>query len=296
MRDIGDEFLLVVLGGGHSPCHIAQRGRKITHFVVAFYIQLIVHIAGGVLFCRGNDLSEGTVDDFRKEDQDDDGQKQNNDEHQVGDVQHVVGIFIDLGSSGVNDHITPCLVIVDDGGDHTEFLLVEGVKKSASRVIILLRDGGIEPLHEDFLLGIRRVGGIDDHSAGRVDDPDLRVHEVGEGLHLFLNRLERNLGVVQIRGIGVRDPGGFPVHVPGSLSLAVLVGQSGDKSSHCHKSEESKQSIGQYELQINCFSHIMPVSASVTILPVDWSQTCSRYPRSWRSSSPHDRGSSRGSS
>ena len=65
----------------------------------------------------------------------------------------------------MDDHIAPCLVIVDDGGDHTEFLLVEGVEKSASRVIILLRDGGIKPLHDDLLLGIRRVGRIDDHSA-----------------------------------------------------------------------------------------------------------------------------------
>ena len=99
MRDIGDEFLLVILGGGDGPGHVTQRGRKIAHFIVAFHIKFIMHISRCVLLCRGNDLSEGTVDDFREEDQDDDGQKQNNNEHQIRDVQHVVGIFIDLGDS-----------------------------------------------------------------------------------------------------------------------------------------------------------------------------------------------------
>ena len=191
--DVGDEFLLVILGAGHCFGHVADGSRQIAQFVVAFHIHIVVHVAGGILLRRSDDLPQGTVDQFREEEEDDQREKQNHDEHHIGNVQHAVSFFVDLRRRLVDDHIAPGLVVVDDRRDHAEFFFLEGVKEGASCEVILLCDGGIEALHNDLLLGIGRAGRIDDHSPGRVDDPDLRVHEIGEGLHLLLHGLQRDL-------------------------------------------------------------------------------------------------------
>ena len=214
MGDVRDELLLVVLEARHGLGHVAKGRREVAKFVLSFHSQFVVHVARSVLLGRRDDLAKRAVDDLRKEDQDDQGQEQDHDEHQVGDVEHAVGALIDLRRGLVDDHVSSGLVFIDDGGNDAELLLLEGVKKGAPRVVVLLRDGGIEALHDDLRLGIRRVGGIDDHPARGIDDPDLRVHEIGEGFHLFLHRFEGDVGIVQVHRIGVRDPHGFAVHVP----------------------------------------------------------------------------------
>ena len=246
--DVGDELFLVVFKGRHRPGHIAKGRGKISHLVFALHVQLIVHIAGRILLRRRDDPSKRPVDELGEEDQDDQGQEQDDDQHQIGDVEHTVGVLVNLCRGLVDDDIAPGLVVVDDRRDDAQLLLFKGVKKRASRVVILLRHSRIKALYHNFLLRIRRARGVDDHAPGGVDDPNLRVHEIGEGLHLFLHCIERDLGIIQVYGIGVGNTGRFAVHIPRRIAKAVLVGEPRDKSRHCEKAEEGEQNVGQYEL------------------------------------------------
>ena len=220
-----------------------------------------MHVAGGVLLGRLDDLAQRAVYNLREEDQDDEREEQDHNEHQIGDVQHAVGFLVDLRGGSVDDHITSGLVIIDDRSDHAHFLFLERAEKGTSCVVVLLRDGGIKAFYHNLLFRIRRAGGVHDHTSGRIDDPDLGVHEIGEGFHLILHGFQGDLGVIQIHSVSIRDPGRLPVHVPGGPPEAVLVGEPGDKSRHCDKAEEREQNIGQYEFKIECFSHIPPARA-----------------------------------
>ena len=203
MGDICNEFFLVILGICHCFGHISEGCRQIAHLVLSLNVQLVVHVAGRVLFGRRDDPPKRPVYDFREEDQNDYGQEQDHDEHQIRDVQKTVGVLVDLSGGFVNDHIAPGLVIVDDGRDDAELLLFEKIEESASCEVVLLRDRGVKTFYDDLLFRVRCVRGVDDHTAGRIDDPDLRIHEVGEGFHLILNRFQGDLGVVQIYRIRV---------------------------------------------------------------------------------------------
>ena len=201
--DICNEFFLVILGICHCFGHISEGCRQIAHLVLSLNVQLVVHVAGRVLFGRRDDPPKRSVYDFREEDQNDYGQEQDHDEHQIRDVQKTVGVLVDLCGGFVNDHIAPGLVIVDDGRDDAQLLLFEKIEERSSCEVVLLRDRGVKTFYDDLLLRIRCVRGVDDHTAGGIDDPDLRIHEVGEGFHLILNRFQGDLGVVQIYRIRV---------------------------------------------------------------------------------------------
>ena len=114
--DIGDELLLVILEGSHCAGHVSKGRGQIAHLVFAFHVQLIVHVAGRILFRRCDDPSKRAVYDLCEEDQNDQGQEQDDDQHQIGDVEHTVCVLVDLRGGLVYDHIAPCLVIIDDRG------------------------------------------------------------------------------------------------------------------------------------------------------------------------------------
>ena len=162
-----------------------------------------MHVAEGVLFCGGYDVPERTVDVFCEKQQDDQGKDDQDDQKHVGDIEHAVGICPYTFHGQVDHDISADFEITGDRCNDTEHIIFEGIKKSPCRVIVAGSDRGIEIFYKCLLFGIRRLFGIDDHPAGRIEDPDFRVHVGGQRLHLCLYFLQGNFGFIELQGIGV---------------------------------------------------------------------------------------------
>ena len=111
----------------------------------------------------------------------------------------------------MNGHIATYLEIVGYGRNDAQDFFIKGIKKPSDRIVISRDDRGVEVFNIGLLPRIRCHSGIDDHAAGGVEDPDLRVHIGGKSFHLRLYVLQFDFGSVQLQGIGIGDPGSFSV-------------------------------------------------------------------------------------
>ena len=76
MGNICHKLFLVILCAGNLARHIVQTARQVSDFVLALHLELIVHVAGGVLLCGIGDLSDRHIHQLRKKYQDDQGQQE----------------------------------------------------------------------------------------------------------------------------------------------------------------------------------------------------------------------------
>ncbi len=133
--DVGHKFLLVVLRACNLACHVIQAGRQVADLVVALHLEFIVHIAVGILFRGIGDFAQGNVHDLRKKDQDDQGQQQQDHQGDIGDVQKAVAEGLDLLHIAVDYHIAFYHIVIGDGGEDGENILVKAVKKIVYHVV-----------------------------------------------------------------------------------------------------------------------------------------------------------------
>ena len=106
MGDICNDVLLVVFATGEFLCHICQGGSEITDLVIAFHIDLVAQVAGGILLCGINDAAQRNIHQFREEDQDDQGKQKEDDEHDIVDIQQVICRILQMCHIIVYHHIT----------------------------------------------------------------------------------------------------------------------------------------------------------------------------------------------
>ena len=119
---IGDEFLLVVLRAGNLAGHVVQADSQITDLIVALHLELIVHIARGILLRGIGDFPQGDIDHLREENQDDQRQQQQDHQRDIRDVQHAVAGILDPHHVAVDDHIALHHIAGCDGGEDAEHL------------------------------------------------------------------------------------------------------------------------------------------------------------------------------
>ena len=253
--DVGNEFFLVILRAGNGLCHVSEGGGEVAQFILPLHGDAVVHVAQGILLGGGDDLPEGPVHILGKEQEDDQREHQQDHQRHVGNIEHAVRVLLDGGQREMDDHVPADLELAGDGRGDAQDILVERVEEVPRSEIVPRRDGGVEPLHDSLLRGIRGLPGIHDQAPGGVEDPDLRVHVGGQRFHLGLHRIQRDRRIVQVRGIGVRDPGGLAVHPARVVADAVLRGQAGDDRGDGGKAEQGKEQVGENESKIECFPH-----------------------------------------
>ena len=86
MRDIGNKFFLGILRSGNFACHIIQGSSEIADLIFTFYLKFVVHVSGSILLCCFRDFTQGKINHFRKENQDDQGEQEQNHQHQIRDI------------------------------------------------------------------------------------------------------------------------------------------------------------------------------------------------------------------
>ena len=68
--NIGNQFLLIILGTGNLTCHVRQRSSKVSHLILRLHRKLIAHISGCILLCSPGYLSKRHIYQLREEDKD----------------------------------------------------------------------------------------------------------------------------------------------------------------------------------------------------------------------------------
>ncbi len=86
MGDIGYKLLLVILGTGDFTGHVGEGCPQVTDFVLAVNLKFIVHVSGSILFCGFGDPAQGEINHLRKENQNDQGEQEQYDQHQVRNI------------------------------------------------------------------------------------------------------------------------------------------------------------------------------------------------------------------
>ena len=246
MGYVCNELLLVIFRTGDFTGHVGQGGRQISHFVLAFYGKLIVHIAAGILLGCLGDLAQRNIDDLREEDQDNERQQEQDHKHEIGDGEQTVGRSLYAAYGFVNDNITFYFIIGRDGGEDTQHGFIEGMEKIAYHVIGAGSDRGIEILDHHLCFHVYGRRRIQDHAAGRVNDPEGGVQIGIQCIQLCLDRFQRNFISVQIHCVGIRNQRGFPIKRIRLLFLQVVHSHVGDKSGNHNEAKQTEDDIGKY--------------------------------------------------
>ena len=253
--DICDKFFLIILRTRNRVCHVAQGSSQVSQFVFALDRDVVVHVSKGILFGRGDDAPQRTIDIFCEKQEDDERQDDQEDQFHIGYVQNAVRVPADLFHGHMNDNIAADFETAGDGNCDTEDLFVKGIKKGAGRIVVSGCKSGIEALDDGLFGGIGGLPGIDDHAAGGVEDPDLRVHIGGQGFHLPLDDFQRNPGIVEVGRVGIGNMSGLSIQEPGLVPDTVFHCYSGDNGGHCEKSEQAEEQVGDYDPKVKRFSH-----------------------------------------
>ena len=176
MGNIGYKFLLVVFRACNLAGHIGKGGRQIPHLILAFHRKLVVHVAAGILLCGFGDLAQRNINDFCKKDQDDEGKQEQDDQHDVGNIEQFICLRLNTAHGGVDNHISLDFVVRGNGCKYTEHIFFKGMKKITYCVVGSGSDSGIEIFDHHFIFHIHGgCGRVQNHTAGRINDPDCRI-------------------------------------------------------------------------------------------------------------------------
>ena len=171
MGDVCDKFFLVVFGTGDFAGHIGEGGGQIADFILAVHLKFVMHIAAGILFGSLRDFAEREVHDLRKKYKDNQRKKEQNNQHNIGNIQQTVAGRLD-GAHGSMDHnVSPYFKIRSNGRKHTEHLLIKRTEEVAHSIIRTGGHGGIKIFDNNFVFYIYRRRRVQYHPPGRIDDP-----------------------------------------------------------------------------------------------------------------------------
>ena len=257
MGDVGDEFFLVVLAAGDFIRHVGKGGGQIPHFIFTVHLNLVMHVSGGVLLRGLRDFPEGKINHFREENQDDQGEQKQDDENDVGDAQNSLAGHPQVFHGGMDDHITAHLEIGGDGGEYAEHVFVKASVKVSHSIVGARKIGGVEVLHDTGRFQVNRRICIQNHAAGRVDDPDDRIQIDGKGIHLRIHRLQINLVAVQVGSVGVRNQRSLLIQRVCLFPFHMFLRHAGAKGSNHDEAEEAENQIGEQEFQVEGFPHCL---------------------------------------
>ena len=154
MGDVGHKFLLVVLRPRDLAGHVIQAGRQVTNLVVTFHLEFIVHVPGGVLLRGIGNLAQGDVHHFREKNQDDQGQQEQDNQGDIGNVQHAVAGNLDFSHAAVYDHIALDHVTIGNGRKNAYHLLVKVSEEVIYHVIGAAGGSGVEIFDGDLFLHV----------------------------------------------------------------------------------------------------------------------------------------------
>ena len=255
MGDVGDELFLVVFRPGDLTGHVGQGSRKISHLVIAFHVQLIVHVSGCVFFGGPDDLPKGSVNDLGKEDQDDQGKKEEDQKNDIGDIQIGIRFFRNNGPGTVNDYVAPGLVSSGDRSQYAEVIFIKVGKELSHRKVASACDRRVKVFHHHFLIRIRLPGRIDDDTAGGIHDPDLALEVDRNGFQLSLGAFQGYVRIVKVRGIGLGDLDSFGIHVAGRPVPCRFRHKRRSVAGDHDKAQDAEDHICKNKFQINCFAH-----------------------------------------
>ena len=148
----------------------------------------------------------------------------------------------------MNRHIAADAEVAADRRENGKVRLIEGTKESTLLIEGAAGQIGREVFNKDLLVRTDIAGGTDNQPAGGVENPDFRAGVGGDGAQLAARRVQGNLRVVEVRGVGVRDLRRLPVQIFTGLPAHLVRGHVGDKRSHDQESEEPEEKITDDEL------------------------------------------------
>ena len=85
MRDVGDEFFLVVLQGIQLIRHVVERGGELADLIVGVNINLFLKVAGGIFIRRFRNLADRYVHHIGKQNQYHKGSQKQKSKRLIGD-------------------------------------------------------------------------------------------------------------------------------------------------------------------------------------------------------------------
>ena len=156
MGHIGYELFLIVFGTRNFAGHIGQCGGQISHFILALYRKLIMHIAAGILLRCLGDLAQRNVHNLCEEDQNNQRQQKKNDQHEVRDIKELIGFCLYACQRSMDDHIPFYFIIGGDGCKYAQHFLVKCPKEITFGIIGTGGDCGIKIFYDDFIFHIHR--------------------------------------------------------------------------------------------------------------------------------------------
>ena len=255
--DVGDEFFLVVLAAGDFIRHVGKGGGQIPHFIFTVYLNLVMHVSGGVLLRGLRDFPEGQIDHFREENQDDQGEQKQDDENDVGNAQDPLAGHPQVFHGGMDDHITAHLEIGGDGGEYAEHILVKAFIKIPHRIVGAGKIRCVEILNNTRSTHINRGICVQNHAARRVNNPDDCVQIKRQGIHLRIHRLQINLVAVQVGSVGVRNQRSLLIQRVCLFPFHMFLRHAGAKGGDHDEAEEAENQIGEQEFQVEGFPHCL---------------------------------------
>ena len=203
MGDICHKFFLVVLRAGDLACHVIQTGGEITDLIFAFHLKFVVHISRRILLRRIGDLAQRNVDNLREENQDNQGEQQQDNQCNIGNVQHTVAGGLNVIHVAENDNITLHHIAGRDRCKHTEHIRVEISEEIIYHIVGAARHGRVEILYHDDILNVQRLAGVQNQTAGGVDDADRGIQIDRKKVELGLHRFQIRFTGVQAGGVGI---------------------------------------------------------------------------------------------
>ena len=196
MRNVGDEFFLVILGACDLTCHERQGGSQITDLILTVYLKFIMQIACRVLLGGCRDLAQRQIDHFCKENQNDQRQQEKNHEHNIGNIQQAFAGSPNICHGDMDDNIALNFKIGSDGRKYTEHFLLEAAEKVTNRIKGTGGDGRVKIFHARLMIHIQRCFSCHDNTSGWINDPDLGGQVGAERIQLFFDLLEGNIAAV----------------------------------------------------------------------------------------------------
>ena len=172
MGHIGYELFLIVLGACDLFCHIIQTGGQISDLIVTVYLKLVVHVSLGILLGGKRYFTQRHIYDLREKDQDDHRQHHNDGEGDVRDAQQSIAGCLDGTKIAVDGHIPLHHIVRGDGGEHRQHIAAVSVEESVHHVVGSSHGSGIEIVDDDHFFYIQRLLGLQNQTAGRVDNAD----------------------------------------------------------------------------------------------------------------------------
>ena len=219
-----------------------------------------MHISGSVLFCGISDFPERNIHHFGKKDQNDHGQQQQDNQSNIGDIQHAVAGFQYLRHAAVNYHIAFYHVLGGNRGKNADYFMVKIVEKVVYHIVGIPGGGGIKVINDDLLFHVQRYIRVQYQAAGGINDPDSGVQVNGQGVQLAFYRLQIGFAGIEGCGIGVGNAAGFQVEMLRLFPDKTFLRHTWHKGGDNDKAEHTEDEIGQDEFQVKGFIHVLRTS------------------------------------